>query len=57
VQKGVALPAAKKSTTGNVVNLMDALRASIGQLEKTSPQSGRCPKTPAKKAAKTKKSA
>lgn len=56
-QKGVPLPAAKKPVPGNVVNLMDALRASIGQKGKAAPSSGKRVKAPAKKAAKAKKSA
>jgi DNA end-binding protein Ku len=57
-QKGVPLPAAKKPVPGNVVNLMDALRASIGQRGgKAAPSSGKRAKAPAKKAARSKKSA
>ncbi|MEZ0081450.1 Ku protein [Bradyrhizobium japonicum] len=56
-QKGVTLPAAKKPVPSNVVNLMDALRASIGQKGKAAPSSGKRAKAPAKKAAKSKKSA
>ena len=56
-RKGVPLTAAKKAAPSNVVNLMDALRASIGQKGKTAAPSGKRTKTPAKKAAKSKKSA
>ena len=55
-QKGVPLTAAKKAAPSNVVNLMEALRASIGQKGKSAP-SGKRAKAPAKKAAKSKKSA
>src|ERR1044071_4318751 len=54
-QKGVPLPAAKKPVPGNVVNLMDALRASIGQKGKAAPTSGKRAKAPAKKTARSKK--
>ena len=56
-QKGVPLTAAKKAAPSNVVNLMDALRASIGQKGKSAAPSGKRAKAPAKKAAKSKKSA
>jgi DNA end-binding protein Ku len=56
-QKGVPLTAAKTPAPSNVVNLMDALRASIGQKGKTAAPSGKRTKAPAKKAAKSKKSA
>jgi DNA end-binding protein Ku len=54
-QKGVPLPAAKKPVPGNVVNLLDALRASIGQKGKAAPTSGKRAKAPAKKTARSKK--
>jgi DNA end-binding protein Ku len=56
-QKGVPLTAAKKPAPSNVVNLMDALRASIGQKDKQASPSGKRAKAPVKKAAKAKKSA
>jgi DNA end-binding protein Ku len=56
-QKGVPLTAAKKAAPSNVVNLMEALRASIGQKGKSAAPSGKRTKAPAKKAAKSKKSA
>jgi DNA end-binding protein Ku len=56
-QKGVPLTAAKKPAPSNVVNLMDALRASIGQQGKTTSGSAKRVKAPAKKAAKSKKTA
>src|SRR6266576_1423473 len=49
-QKGLPIAAAKKPTPGNVVNLMDALRASLKSPEKTAP--GRSLRAPAKKAVK-----
>ena len=55
-QKGLPITAAKKTTPDNVVNLMDALRASIGQKEKPAPTPARR-KAPAKKVARSKKSA
>ena len=54
-QKGVPITAAKKQAPSNVVNLMDALRASIGDKGKTA--AAKRKKAPAKKAAKAKKSA
>jgi DNA end-binding protein Ku len=54
-QKGVPITAAKKQAPSNVVNLMDALRASIGEKGKTA--AAKRKKAPAKKAAKAKKSA
>jgi DNA end-binding protein Ku len=56
-QKGVPLTSAKKPAPSNVVNLMDALRASIGQKDKAASPPGKRAKAPAKKAAKAKKSA
>ena len=56
-QKGLPITAAKKPAPDNVVNLMDALRASIGQKGKTAPASAKRAKAPAKKAARSKKSA
>jgi DNA end-binding protein Ku len=55
-QKGLPITAAKKTTPDNVVNLMDALRASIGQKERPAPTPARR-KAPAKKVARSKKSA
>ena len=55
-QKGLPITAAKKTTPDNVVNLMDALRASIGQKKKPAPTPARR-KAPAKKVARSKKSA
>jgi len=54
-QTGVPITAAKKQVPSNVVNLMDALRASIGDKGKTA--AAKRKKAPAKKAAKAKKSA
>jgi DNA end-binding protein Ku len=56
-QKGVPITAAKKQAPSNVVNLMDALRASVGGQGKTSAAAAKRTKAPAKKAAKSKKSA
>jgi DNA end-binding protein Ku len=56
-QKGVPLTAARKAAPSNVVNLMEALRASIGQKENAAAPAGKRAKAPAKKAAKSKKSA
>ena len=56
-QKGLPITAAKKPAPDNVVNLMDALRASIGQKAKPAPSSAKRAKAPAKKAARSKKSA
>jgi DNA end-binding protein Ku len=56
-QKGVPLTAAKKAAPSNVVDLMEALRASIGQKENAAAPAGKRAKVPAKKAAKSKKSA
>jgi DNA end-binding protein Ku len=56
-QKGLPITAAKKSAPDNVVNLMDALRASIGQKGKTAPSSAKRAKAPAKKTVRSKKSA
>ena len=56
-QKGVPITAAKKQAPSNVVNLMDALRASIGDKGKTAGAAAKRTKPPAKKAAKSKKSA
>jgi DNA end-binding protein Ku len=55
-QRGLPITAAKKTTPDNVVNLMDALRASVGQKEKPAPSPAKR-KSPAKKAARSKKSA
>ena len=49
-QKGQPIAAAKKAAPSNVVNLMDALRASLKSGEKTT--AARSEKTPAKKATK-----
>jgi DNA end-binding protein Ku len=54
-QKGLPITAAKKQAPSNVVNLMDALRASIG--DKGKPAAVKRKKAPAKKVAKAKKSA
>src|SRR3954454_4856040 len=54
-QKGLPIAAAKKSAPDNVVNLMDALRASLKSSGKTTAPAGRPAKTPAKKAAKKRK--
>ena len=56
-QKGLPITAAKKPAPDNVINLMDALRASIGQKGKPAPSSAKRAKAPAKKAARSKKSA
>jgi DNA end-binding protein Ku len=56
-QKGVPITAAKKQAPSNVVNLMDALRASIGDKGKTAGAAAKRTKAPAKRAAKSKKSA
>jgi DNA end-binding protein Ku len=56
-QKGLPITAAKKPAPDNVVNLMDALRASIGQKGKPAPSSAKRAKAPTKKAARSKKSA
>jgi len=56
-QKGLPIEAARKSVPGNVVNLMDALRASIGQKSTAATASAKRAKAPAKKSARPKKSA
>ena len=56
-QKGIALPAAKKAAPSNVVNLMDALRASLGQKEKRGAAPQKRAKAPAKKTARARKRA
>jgi DNA end-binding protein Ku len=56
-QKGVPLTAAREAAPSNVVDLMEALRASIGQKENAAAPAGKRAKVPAKKAAKSKKSA
>ena len=56
-QKGIPLAAARKQAPSNVVNLMDALRASLGQESKAPRSSGKRAKAPAKKATKSRKSA
>jgi len=56
-KKGVPLTAAKKPAPSNVVNLMDALRASIGQKGKGSAAAAKPAKKPAKKTVRSKKSA
>jgi len=53
-QKGQPIAAAKKAAPSNVVNLMDALRASLKSGEKIT-AAARSEKTPAKKAAKKRK--
>jgi len=53
-QKGQPIAAVKKAAPSNVVNLMDALRASLKSGEKT-PAEARSEKTPAKKATKKRK--
>jgi len=53
-QKGQPIAAAKKAAPSNVVNLMDALRASLKSGEKT-PAAARPEKTPTKKATKKRK--
>src|SRR6478609_2059512 len=53
-QKGQPIAAARKAAPSNVVNLMDALRASLKSGEKT-PAAARSEKTPAKKATKKRK--
>jgi DNA end-binding protein Ku len=57
VQKGLPIEAARKSVPGNVVNLMEALRASIGQKSAAATASAKRAKAPAKKSARSKKSA
>jgi DNA end-binding protein Ku len=52
-QKGQPIAAAKKAAPNNVVNLVDALRASLKSGEKT--LAGKPEKTPAKKTAKKRK--
>ena len=52
-QKGQPIAAAKKAAPSNVVNLMDALRASLKSGEKIT--AARSEKTPAKKATKKRK--
>jgi hypothetical protein len=52
-QKGQPIAAAKKTAPGNVVNLMDALRASLKSSEKTAPE--RSAKPPAEKTVKKRK--
>ena len=54
-QKGVPITAAKKQAPSNVVNLMDALRASVGEKGKTPAAAAKRTKAPARKAAKSKK--
>jgi DNA end-binding protein Ku len=56
-QKGVPITAAKKQAPSNVVNLMDALRASVGAKGKTPAAAAKRTKAPARKATKSKKSA
>jgi DNA end-binding protein Ku len=56
-QKGVPITAAKKQAPSNVVNLMDALRASVGAKGKTPAAAAKRTKAPAREAAKSKKSA
>ena len=56
-QKGLPIVGAKKPVPDNVVNLMDALRASIGQKGKPASSSAKRAKAPAKRAARSKKSA
>ena len=56
-QKGLPITAARKPAPDNVIDLMDALRASIGQKGKPAPSSTKRAKAPAKKAARSKKSA
>jgi DNA end-binding protein Ku len=51
-QKGQPIAAAKKPAPGNVVNLMDALRASLKSPEKTAPGTA---KAPTKKTVKKRK--
>jgi DNA end-binding protein Ku len=53
-QKGQPIATAKKAAPNNVVDLMDALRASLKSGEK-SPATARSEKTPAKKATKKRK--
>jgi DNA end-binding protein Ku len=53
-QKGLPIAAAKKSAPGNVVNLMDALRASLKSDAKTVPAE-KPARAPAKKSAKKRK--
>ena len=53
-QKGLPIVAAKKTTPDNVVNLMDALRASLKSSGKAAPAT-KPAKAPAKKAAKKRK--
>src|SRR6476661_1308784 len=55
-QKGQPIAAAKKAAPSNVVNLMDALRASLKSSEKA-PSDARSSKTPAKKTAARKSKA
>ena len=55
-QKGQPIAAAKKAAPDNVVNLMDALRASLKSAEKA-PPAARSSKTPAKKTAARKRKA
>ncbi len=52
-QKGQPIAAAKKAAPSNVVNLIDALRASLKSGEKIT--AARSEKTPAKKATKKRK--
>jgi DNA end-binding protein Ku len=54
-QKGLPIAAAKKSTPDNVVNLMDALRASLKSSGKATAPAAKPVKVPAKKAAKKRK--
>ena len=53
-QKGLPIVAARKATPDNVVNLMDALRASLKSSGKAAPEA-KPAKAPAKKAAKKRK--
>ena len=53
-QKGLPIVAAKKATPDNVVNLMDALRASLKSSGKAAP-AAKPSKAPAKKAVKKRK--
>jgi DNA end-binding protein Ku len=55
-QKGLPIGTAKKPAPANVVNLMDALRASLASSGKA-PSAAKSARTPAKKAAKPKRKA
>ena len=54
-QTGLPIPAAKRPAPDNVVNLMDALRASLKSSGKAAPPARPSAKAPAKKAAKKRK--